>query len=190
MRYIDSSPIDGRTFRVPTWLLNRTGCRDRVQNIHTYKSTVARWEYRFAFIMSTKLLLCFVGLLLSLGLCRADELGGHHAPFWAGKLWAQYSPYAPAGSYKSPPRGCSIKQVNLVSDNFRLLYRLPGSLTIRLQLQRHGARYPTTSARKNYLTSLAKLKSAPHYDNPQLNFLKNYTVVLGVDDLISFGATE
>lgn len=71
--------------------------------------------------MSTKrLVLCFVGLLLSLGLCRGEP-SGHDAPFWAGKLWAQYSPYAPAGSYKSPPRGCSIEQVNLVSDNpFRL----------------------------------------------------------------------
>jgi len=64
-----------------------------------------------------------------------------------------------------------------------------GSLTIRLQLQRHGARYPTSSARKEYLTSLAKLKSTPYYNDPRLNFLKNYTVALGADDLISFGAT-
>jgi len=63
-------------------------------------------------------------------------------------------------------------------------------LTIRFQIQRHGARYPTTKARGNYLASLAKLQSADHYDDPRLNFLKNYTVALGADDLISFGATE
>lgn len=62
--------------------------------------------------------------------------------------------------------------------------------TARLKIQRHGARYPTTSAREDYLTSLAKLKSAPHYVDPRLDFLKNYTVELGADDLISFGATE
>ena len=66
--------------------------------------------------MSTKLLLCFAGLLVSLGLCSAEP-GGQIAPFWAGKHWGAYSPYAPAGSYKSPPRGCSIQQVNIVSDN-------------------------------------------------------------------------
>lgn len=69
--------------------------------------------------MSTKLVLCFVGLL-SLSLSRAEP-SGHDVLFWAGKPWAQYSPYAPAGSYKSPPRGCSIEQVNLVSDNLSRL---------------------------------------------------------------------
>lgn len=68
--------------------------------------------------MSTKLLSCFVGLLLSLGLHRAG-------PFWAGKHWANYSPYAPAGLYESPPRGCTIEQVNLVSGDSLHLRLLP-----------------------------------------------------------------
>ena len=43
---------------------------------------------------------------------------------------------------------------------------------------------------RNTFTSLAKLKSAPHYVDARLNFLKNYTIDLGADDLISFGAVE
>lgn len=31
------------------------------------------------------------------------------------KRWGQYSPYFPAGGYVSPPEGCSITQVNIVS---------------------------------------------------------------------------
>ena len=65
--------------------------------------------------MATKLRLCFV-VLLSLGACHAEP-DAKHPPFWAGKLWSGYSPYAPAGSYESPPYGCFLKQVNLVSNN-------------------------------------------------------------------------
>ena len=74
--------------------------------------------------MSSKVLLCFIGIALSLGLCRADPYG-QSAPFWAGKQWAAFSPYAPAGSYKSPPKGCSIEQVNIVSGNPSRLYLVP-----------------------------------------------------------------
>jgi len=66
--------------------------------------------------MATKSLLCLAVLLLSLVVCRAEP-DAQHPPFWAGKLWAMYSPYAPAGSYESPPQGCTIKQVNLVSNS-------------------------------------------------------------------------
>jgi len=66
--------------------------------------------------MATKLRLCFAGILLSLGVCHAEP-GAQCPPFWAGKLWSGYSPYAPTGPYESPPQGCSIKQVNLVSND-------------------------------------------------------------------------
>jgi len=67
--------------------------------------------------MATKLRLYFAALnLLSLGACHAES-DVQYTPFWAGKLWAGYSPYAPAGSYNFPPQGCSIQQVNLVSNN-------------------------------------------------------------------------
>lgn len=138
--------------------------------------------------MAAKLRLCFAGLLLSLGACRAEP-GAQGPPFWAGKLWSGYSPYAPAGSYAPPPPGCSIEQVNLVSDGSRSACLLP-LVTARSQIQRHGARYPTKSARKRYLDSLAKLKSVPRYVDSRLDFLKDYTVELGADDLISFGAKE
>jgi len=65
--------------------------------------------------MATKLRLCFA-ILLSLGACHAEP-DAQHPQFWAGKLWAQYSPYTPAGSYKPPPQGCSVEQVNLVSND-------------------------------------------------------------------------
>ena len=58
------------------------------------------------------------------------------------------------------------------------------------QIERHGARYPTAKARGKYLASLAKLQSATEFKDPRLDFLKDYTVVLGVDDLIPFGAKE
>src|SRR5258708_3660806 len=68
--------------------------------------------------MAPKLRLSFVAFLLLLGVCQAEP-GGQDAPFWAGKLWAQYSPYAPAGSYQPPPQDCTIKQVNIVSSDSR-----------------------------------------------------------------------
>ena len=68
-------------------------------------------------------LLCFVGLLLSLNLCPAESDDEQQPPFWAGKLWAEYSPYTPVGSYKPPNHGCTITQVNIVSNNsFRFGY--------------------------------------------------------------------
>lgn len=90
--------------------------RGRRVLIYAHALIGARRDCRFVFTMTTKLLSALGGLLLSLGVCRADP-STRHAPFWAGKLWAEYSPYAPAGSYKPPPQGCSIKQVNLVNNN-------------------------------------------------------------------------
>ena len=120
---------------------------------------------------------------------RAEPDEGQQPPFWAGKRWAEYSPYAPAASYKSLPHGCTLKQVNIVSNNSSLVVVI-AALTTRLQLERHGARYPTAKARNNSLDSLAKLTSVSRYTDPGLNFLKNYTVVLGADDLLPLGAIE
>ena len=55
-----------------------------------------------------------VEILLSLGWYRAEFDDKQQSPFWAGKLWAQYSPYAPVGKYEAPNRGCDITQVNIV----------------------------------------------------------------------------
>ena len=85
-------------------------------------------EILFVFAMTYKLLLCWIGLLLSFGLCRAEPDKDPQTPFWAGKPWAEYSPYAPAASYKSPSHGCTIKQVNIVSSNSCRCNRFPHHL--------------------------------------------------------------
>ena len=56
-----------------------------------------------------------MGLLLSLGFYRTESDDKQQPPFWTGKLWAQYSPYAPVGKYEAPNHGCDITQVNIVS---------------------------------------------------------------------------
>ncbi|THH02813.1 hypothetical protein EW145_g6696 [Phellinidium pouzarii] len=84
--------------------------------------------------------------------------------------WAQYAPYFPVEDYRSPPSHCSITQVNI--------------------LQRHGARFPTTSAGAMIQSSVAKLQAASSFKDPQLRFLKDYTYNLGVNDLVSFGAAQ
>ncbi|KAG6807431.1 hypothetical protein H0H92_007571, partial [Tricholoma furcatifolium] len=77
-----------------------------------------------------------------------------------------YSPYFAVEKYRSAPDGCRVAQ-----------------------LQRHGARYPTTSASERIKVALAKLISAEHYTDPSLHFLKTYTYSLETDKLVPFGAS-
>ncbi|KAG1743645.1 histidine phosphatase superfamily [Suillus paluster] len=81
--------------------------------------------------------------------------------------WAQYSPYYPAAKYQAPPPDCNV-----------------------VQLQRHGARYPTKSAGKAMKKSVKRLKSAKSFLDASLDFVVNYTYALGTDDLVPFGAAQ
>ncbi|KAF8523950.1 phosphoglycerate mutase-like protein, partial [Hysterangium stoloniferum] len=82
---------------------------------------------------------------------------------------AQYSPAFPLGAYK-PAKGCSLTQVNI--------------------LQRHGARFPTSSAGARIQSAVAKLQNATTIVAANLQFVKTYVYDLGHDDLISFGAAQ
>ncbi|OSD04415.1 phytase [Trametes coccinea BRFM310] len=84
--------------------------------------------------------------------------------------WAMYSPYFPADVYRPPPPQCKINQVHI--------------------LQRHGARYPTSGAATRIEAAIAKLKAADSYTDPLLAFVENYTYILGLDDLVPFGASQ
>ncbi|EGN94960.1 hypothetical protein SERLA73DRAFT_170869 [Serpula lacrymans var. lacrymans S7.3] len=83
--------------------------------------------------------------------------------------WAQYSPYFPVDTYQAPPDGCSVTQVNL--------------------LQRHGARYPTSSDGKSIKKSVKQLQGASNFSSP-LEFVKNFTYDLGKSDLVPYGAAQ
>ncbi|KAG1897714.1 acid phosphatase [Suillus fuscotomentosus] len=86
------------------------------------------------------------------------------------QFWGPYTPYYPVEEYQHPPNGCSITQVNI--------------------LQRHGARYPTSSASKRIQRSLQKLLNASKYVDPKLEFLRSYQWHLGVADLVPLGSTQ
>ncbi|KIP06154.1 hypothetical protein PHLGIDRAFT_107300 [Phlebiopsis gigantea 11061_1 CR5-6] len=81
--------------------------------------------------------------------------------------WAQYSPYIALAKYKQPPGSCKIDQ-----------------------LQRHGARYPTSGATTGIKAALAKIQSAKEFKDPALSFLKSFTYDLGNNDLVPFGAAQ
>ncbi|KIJ69717.1 hypothetical protein HYDPIDRAFT_77157 [Hydnomerulius pinastri MD-312] len=87
------------------------------------------------------------------------------------QLWALYSPYYPVAEYSPPPVGCTVAQV-------------------RLLLQRHGARYPTTGAGSSIQATVAKLQSVQNYADSSLDFLKNFTYMLGTEILVPFGAAQ
>ncbi|KAH8106453.1 phosphoglycerate mutase-like protein [Phellopilus nigrolimitatus] len=84
--------------------------------------------------------------------------------------WAQYSPYFSVSEYAEPPDRCKITQVNII--------------------QRHGARFPTSSAGLKIQSAVAKLQTVSHYMNPHFSFLKNYIYDLGHEDLVPFGAAQ
>ena len=59
-----------------------------------------------------------------------------------------------------------------------------------IQLQRHGARFPTSGAAKRIQTAIGKLQSVDNYTDSILSFLTNYTYDLGQDVLVPLGAAQ
>lgn len=64
------------------------------------------------------------------------------------------------------------------------------SLTTVIQIQRHGARFPTSGASARIQAALQRFQSASEFLDPKLKFLKNYTYSLSQDDLVPFGAQQ
>lgn len=58
------------------------------------------------------------------------------------------------------------------------------------QLQRHGARFPTTDATARILAGVRKIQSAKEYKDPHLNFLESFEYDLGENNLTPFGERE
>ncbi|KAI0028509.1 phytase [Vararia minispora EC-137] len=84
--------------------------------------------------------------------------------------WAQYAPFVPAAAYTKPREGCSVVQVNL--------------------LQRHGARWPTSGAAARQRASVAKIKAAPIFTDPNLNFLRKFVYDFSANNLLPYGALQ
>ena len=59
-----------------------------------------------------------------------------------------------------------------------------------IQIQRHGARFPTSGAGARSKAAIEKLQAANLTDDPRLAFLKNYTYDLGTSDLVPLGALQ
>ena len=59
-----------------------------------------------------------------------------------------------------------------------------------IQIQRHGARFPTTGAAARIQAALEKLQSADEFLNPKMKFLADYVYSLGQNDLLQYGAAE
>lgn len=60
-----------------------------------------------------------------------------------------------------------------------------------MQLQRHGARYPTDGPSGNIQDAVKKLQDAgPYKGNATYGFIDSYTYTLGLDDLVPFGAAQ
>ena len=104
--------------------------------------------------------------------------------------WAYYSPYHPAAPFEGSTRkGCVVSQANIVSRDSRLHHTF---LSIRsaFQLQRHGARYPTSGATEVITAALAKFQAAAGYNDTKLDFINGYTYDLGMDDLVQYGVDQ
>ncbi len=80
-----------------------------------------------------------------------------------------------------------IVQVNLVRACPPHVLR---SETDRGQIQRHGARFPTSGAAARIKAALSKLRAATDLTDPLLEFVQKYKYDLGQDDLVPFGATQ
>ncbi|KAI0273416.1 phosphoglycerate mutase-like protein [Gloeopeniophorella convolvens] len=83
------------------------------------------------------------------------------------RRWAQYAPYIPVEEYAPPPRGCAVAQ-----------------------LQRHGARWPTSGAGAEMKAAVDKLQGVKEYKEDYLSFLKEFTWHFGTEDLLPFGAKQ
>lgn len=58
------------------------------------------------------------------------------------------------------------------------------------QVERHGARFPTASNGAQIQLAVQKLQAVKEFNDPQLEFLRNFTYDLGHDDLVPFGAAQ
>ncbi|KAJ7172044.1 phytase [Mycena filopes] len=81
--------------------------------------------------------------------------------------WGAYSPFIPVEEYLPPPNGCEITQ-----------------------LQRHGARFPTSGASINIVSAVRKLQSVKEYTHGGMEFLRSFVYTLGTDDLVPSGAIQ
>ncbi|GJN89382.1 hypothetical protein Rhopal_002362-T1 [Rhodotorula paludigena] len=91
-------------------------------------------------------------------------------PSYISNNLGPYSPWYPLGSYRAPPSGCKIDQVNI--------------------LQRHGARFPTANAGKKIQASIAKLQQNATSLTGDLEFVKDFTYSLKADVLTPLGKQE
>lgn len=125
--------------------------------------------------------------------------------------WSQYSPYFPIVPYPEVPLGCQIDQVNslvfLLDSSFGAdelsLDRLTSYVALGCQLpaaeeanemlsqlQRHGARFPTSGAGKQIQSAVNKLLAVPEFKDHRLDFLHSFQYDLGADVLVPFGAAQ
>jgi len=58
------------------------------------------------------------------------------------------------------------------------------------QLQRHGARWPTTNSAEDMKAAVKKLKRAKHYKEDYLEFLENFYLDLEEESLLPLGAKQ
>lgn len=122
------------------------------------------------------------------------------------RAWGPYTPWFAAEAYQAPAQGCSVTQVRLML-HFRIyilscfwigqhcmFYRFVARIhhveCLALQIQRHGARFPTSGASKRITAALAKIQGVSNYTDTRLDFLKTYKYDLGVADLVPFGAAQ
>lgn len=85
----------------------------------------------------------------------------------------QYSPWYSTGLFSSPvldAQRCNLTQINL--------------------LQRHGSRYPTSSASTSAQSTVTKLKKAAPFTSSAYAFLSNYTYNLTTEVLTTLGQVE
>ena len=59
-----------------------------------------------------------------------------------------------------------------------------------MQIQRHGARYPTGGATERIQAALAQFENVTEYKDEKIAFVEDYHYDLGVSSLIAFGARQ
>lgn len=63
-------------------------------------------------------------------------------------------------------------------------------IDILVQLQRHGARFPTLGAAARMAIAITNAQKATAYLDPDFEFIKDWEYDLGYDDLIDYGAAQ
>ncbi|PHH73127.1 hypothetical protein CDD82_5637 [Ophiocordyceps australis] len=86
--------------------------------------------------------------------------------------WGQYSPYfsVPSAIDAAVPKGCW--------------------LTFGLVLSRHGSRWPTAGKAEVYRSLVQRIQRSVQQYAPGYDFIQDYDMQLGVDDLTPFGEQE